>query len=725
MNYPHKYALLPLLLAHAWVYAENAGSSAYQPTQNVELEKVEVKGRGVKSFSAASDDNLRDRANLGLLGKQNAFTSPITVVNYDEKAFADKEPRNVVDVIAKTDASTMSFGGETNTLNGLYVRNLQIDSRQFSVNGLAGLYSTYNSPTAAVGSAQLIKGASTATVGMDAEGTSGASVNIETKRATDEPINRVGLAWFSNNRVQPSVDFGRRFGSNNQWGIRFNGKYRKGDTPRSGYNEDAREAAIGADYRGERLKAGIDLIYTKRETEGGRARVQDMQRLSFNMPAAPNGKTNLMPGWSGQTTEDKTAMATFEYAAEHGVSYSGGIGYMDSRYDGSFTQLTMRDALGNYSAAGSRAIDYISRTTSANLKARGEFETGPITHNWSVAGDYVKRHRDFHQSAQAGAFRTNIYNPVFPAAPVFGPLSNNNTHETFTAPSLAVADTMGMFDNKLRLTLGGRLQYIKHENHRTGSRIKDHALSPMITAAYLPNPNLVFYGNYMRDLEPGTLVDNTNALNNGDSLSPAKTEQVEFGVRKNWYDGLVTSTASVYRIYRPSAYLDPTTRIFGYGGEERNSGLELNTYANLLGKTLRPSLGVSFMRAELRDYKEFDSQSVVSGKQQVTSPRIIAKAGVEWDTPFAKGLTLNAYAQHYGKSFQNAANTYTLPSYTTVDVGAKYETKLGKGNKLTVRGAVENVFNKHYWQIQRGRYDRSFAVVGMPRTFWLKADWSF
>ena len=94
-------------------------------------------------------------------------------------------------------------------------------------------------------------------------------------------------------------------------------------------------------------------------------------------------------------------------------------------------------------------------------------------------------------------------------------------------------------------------------------------------------------GRHRQPGDPGTLVDNTNALNNGDSLSPAKTEQVEFGVRKNWYDGLVTSTASVYRIYRPSAYLDPATRIFGYGGEERNSGLELNTYANLLGKTLR------------------------------------------------------------------------------------------------------------------------------------------
>lgn len=47
------------------------------------------------------------------------------------------------------------------------------------------------------------------------------------------------------------------------------------------------------------------------------------------------------------------------------------------------------------------------------------------------------------------------------------------------------------------------------------------------------------------------------------------------------------------------------------------------------------------------------------------------------------------------------------------------------GNKLTVSGAVENAFNKHYWQIQRGRSTRSFAVVGMPRTLWLKAELAF
>mgnify|MGYP002149499647 CR=1 FL=1 len=67
--------------------------------------------------------------------------------------------------------------------------------------------------TAGVGSAQLIKGANSATVGMDAEGSVSSAVNIETKKATDEPINRVSMAWFSDSRVQPAFDFGRRFGS--------------------------------------------------------------------------------------------------------------------------------------------------------------------------------------------------------------------------------------------------------------------------------------------------------------------------------------------------------------------------------------------------------------------------------------------------------------------------------------------------------------------------------
>lgn len=129
-----KLALLPLLLAQALTYAQNTD-------QAVQLQDTVVKGnnKALRSFSRTTEGELRDRVNLSLLGQQNAFTTPITVVNYDEKAFADKEPRNIVDALAKTDSSVMNFGGETNTLQGIYVRGLQLDARQMSVNGLAGL----------------------------------------------------------------------------------------------------------------------------------------------------------------------------------------------------------------------------------------------------------------------------------------------------------------------------------------------------------------------------------------------------------------------------------------------------------------------------------------------------------------------------------------------------------------------------------------------------------
>lgn len=212
-----------LSLIYTALFAGTLASSAYaagekQPADSgsvaESLEQIDVVTELEKAKAAG--EKQKEIANLGLLGRQLAFTSPISVVNYDEKAFADQQPRNVVDAIAKTDASVMNFGGETNTLQGVYVRGLQLDARQISVNGLSGLYSSYNSPTAGVSSAQLIKGASTVTNGMDPEGSAGAAMNIETKRATDEPINKIGFGWFSDSRLQESFDFARRFGINNE-----------------------------------------------------------------------------------------------------------------------------------------------------------------------------------------------------------------------------------------------------------------------------------------------------------------------------------------------------------------------------------------------------------------------------------------------------------------------------------------------------------------------------
>lgn len=692
------------------------------------------------------------------MGKANAFTAPITVVNYDEQALNNTEARTLVDAVAKKDASVWQFGGESNTLTGLYFRGYQLDARQFSVNGLAGMYGTQGTASVQVGSAQLIKGASTAVNGMDPEGAVSGSVNIETKKAADEGNRKIGLGRFSNNRAQGTFDLGQRFGENKAFGVRANGKLRHGDTPRHGYSEDNKEFAVNADYRGETLRVAFDSIYAKRKTNGGRARMQDIQNAGGRLFGAPDGKTNLLPSWNWQNTAGQTNMLTFEWDAFDNAQITGGIGYNKARYYGTLisptvclnatstcTDMQNTNASGkvtarnyDYNTGTARLTDQYFRTLSMNLTARGEFETSPVTHNWSTAFDRVIRQRKTIRGTAAGAGKVevkaneNIANQLasFKADYPNSWENSANLDANIKVNSLALSDTLGFVDNKYRLTLGGRFQTVEYTDKKSQSGDAKR-FSPMLMAAWVPQPDLVVYGNYMEDLERADIK--TDDSGETTMAKPRVSRQFEVGVRKNWGDFVTTLNA--FQIKRPGYWRGNTKKGTDFAaykaaggaagdeqGMERNRGIEFNTYANLLNNTLRPTLGLMYLQSTVKEYP--NSRDMLVNGVQVANPRVIAKAGLEWDTPFAKGLTLNGNVSYFGKSYQDTKKQYAFPSYILVDVGARYKTKLGK-NTLTVSSSVENLFNKNYWQVQRGQFDRSFAVVGMPRTYWLKAELDF
>ena len=737
-----KLALMPLLIMSAFSYAADEATPETPVQQQLQEVNVRADAKRVKaarSYSIASDGDLRDRVNLGVLGKANAFTAPITVVNYDEQALNNTEARTLVDAVAKKDASVWQFGGESNTLTGLYFRGYQLDARQFSVNGLAGMYGTQGTASVHVGSAQLIKGASTTVNGMDPEGAVSGSVNIETKKAADEGNRKIGLGWFSNNRAQGTFDLGQRFGENKEFGVRANGKLRHGDTPRHGYSEDNKEFALNADYRGEKLRVAFDSIYAKRKTNGGRARMQDIQNANGRLFDAPEGKVNLAPSWQAQNTRGQTNMLTFEWDAFENAQITGGIGYNNARYYGNFASPTVTSSGLTYNSGRARLTDQRFKTLSMNLTARGEFETGPVSHNWSTAFDRIDRKRTTYQGTRQT--RSSVIDPSLNIPTQLAKLDSNLGSAWSATPSLdtvikvnslAVSDTLGFADNKYRLTLGGRFQAVEQKNKLNGRKADANRFSPMLMAAWVPQPDLVVYGNYMEDLEPSDIrTDDDGHVTMAD---PRVSRQFEVGVRKNW--GNFVTTLNAFQIKRPGYWRGNTTSGTDFAarknaglaysgseqGIERSRGIEFNTYANLLNKTLRPTFGLMYLQSTVKDYPNF-ADNLVNGVQ-VANPRVIAKAGVEWDTPFAKGLTLNGNVSYFGKSYQDTQKQYAFPSYTLVDVGARYKTKLGK-NTLTVSSSVENLFNKNYWQVQRGQYDRSFAVVGMPRTYWLKAELDF
>ncbi|STZ75880.1 TonB-dependent receptor [Bergeriella denitrificans] len=750
-----KLALMPLLILSAFAYAADETAVGQIEVNEVDVRADSRRAQAARSYSIASDGDLRDRVNLGLLGKANAFTTPVTVVSYDEKVINNSEARTLVDVIAQKDASTWQFGGESNTLTGLYFRGYQLDARQFSVNGLAGMYGTQGTSSVQVASAQLIKGANTAVNGMDPEGAVSGAVNIETKKAADEGNRKIGVGYFSDSRAQGTFDLGQRFGEDKQWGVRINGKKRVGDTPRDDYKENNNEYALNADYRGDKLRVSFDTVYAKRKTAGGRARIQDIQNANGSLFAAPDGETNLLPGWNGQNTVGQTNMLTFEYDLDAPVQISGGIGYNKARYYGTLvsptacaTATSTRLQNGNrcdgtqYTTGRARLTDQYFRTLSMNLAARGEFETGPVSHNWSAAFDRIIRNRTTLQGAQSPANSSITVTPYGAAGiaeqlAAYNPVLPENMSTSLDANikvnSLALSDTLGFAGNRYRLTAGGRYQWVEYTDKRAGQKGSAGRFSPMLMAAYVPTPDWVFYGNYMEDLEPADI--STDDFGNTTMSKPRVSRQFEVGVRKNWGQqswGNIVTTLNAFQIRRPGYWRGNSTSGTDFiasgavagdaQGIERSRGVELNVYGNLLNNTLRPTLGLMYLQSRVRDYPNA-ADNLVSGVQ-VANPNIVAKAGVEWDTPFARGLTLNGGVQYFGKLYQRTDKAYAFPSYTLVDVGARYSTKLG-GNTLTVGAAVENLFNKNYWQVQRGLFDRSFAVVGMPRTYWLKAELAF
>jgi iron complex outermembrane recepter protein len=115
--------------------------------------------------------------------------------------------------------------------------------------------------------------------------------------------------------------------------------------------------------------------------------------------------------------------------------------------------------------------------------------------------------------------------------------------------------------------------------------------------------------------------------------------------------------------------------------------------------------------AELRN----NAGGVNNGNKAVGVPDFSANANVEWDLPFAPGLTLTGRAVHTGSQKVNVANTLSIPSWTRFDFGARHVLAVAD-KPVTLRVTVDNVGNKRYWASAFDVFS-SALLQGTPRTF--------
>nr|WP_249684702.1 TonB-dependent siderophore receptor [Pseudomonas sp. RC2C2] len=652
---------------------------------------------------------------VGLLGSKDFMETPFSTVSYTDTYIQDLQARDITGVIAATDPSVFS-NGLTGTFSENYsIRGFQTSISDMTVDGLFGMAPYSRASPEMYERIEVLKGPSAMLNGIPPGGSVGGIVNLIPKRAADTPLTRLTATYASDAQFGGHVDVGRRFGEDNQFGVRFNGMYRDGDTAIDAQHQHNVLSSLSLDWRGERAKLSLDLFDSDDHIRGQNRGMGLKDGLA--VPKPPKNDTLLNPDWAYVQTKDKGVILRGEYELNDQLLAYGAIGTSktDYQYSGAMIATVINDA-GDFTTSMGQLKTQLHKT-SAEVGLRGHFDTFGINHQWSVnATQYSETKKDFGRRSAGAPWTTNIYHPVWgPKAPEAFPQIG---HTEDDLKSYGIADTLSVLDDRVQLTLGVRRQEVVTDtfNIATGARNKPgydtHATTPAGAILFKLTDELSLYANYIEGLSKGAAAPIT-AANFGDVFAPYKTKQKEIGLKLDL--GTFSHTLALYEIKRPSSYTDPVTDIFSFGGEQRNRGVEWSFFGVPLSE-VRLMGGVAYVDPKLTKTEGGEDD----GKTATAYPKLQGKLGMEWDLPGLHGLTLTGNVTSQSKQYISSDNSLSIPGYTLFDIGARFTTQVAS-KPVTLRANIANLSDKDYWGVP---LTQSLGL-GAPRTYELSATVDF
>ena len=698
-------AALALTAITPLAMAQSSAGMATLPT-------VTVSGQAAGATAPYAGGQVSSGARVGFLGDKDFMETPFATISYTDKYVADRQAKDLTDVIAATDPSVFSNGVSGAWSENYSIRGFASSTNDVSFSGLAGMAPYYRTSPEMFERIEVLKGPSALLNGMPPGGSVGGSINLVPKRAGDTPLTRFTATYLSDSQFGGHVDIGRRFGENQQFGVRFNGVYRDGTGPIDNQDKKLALGALGLDWRSQRARLSADFYTANDQIDGQTRGVSLAPRVAI--PRPPRGDTLLNPDWAFVDSEDKGAVLRGEFDLTDRITAYGAIGKAktDYRYSGAISAQVL-NAAGDYrTTMGQLAFDVDKKSAEVGLK--GRFETAGIRHQWAVnATRYAHDQHDYGRRTVPGAdWTTNLYNPVWGAGPAF--IAPPVSHTALELTSLGIVDTMSFAQDRVQLTLGLRRQQVKSDTYNTltgalSTRYDQGETTPAAALLVKASERVAVYANYIEGLSQGQKAPMT-AANPDDIFAPYKTRQKELGLKIDMGD--FAHTFAVYQIEKPSSYIDPVTNIFSFGGEQRNRGLEWSFFGTAT-RSLRLMGGVAYVDPKVTRI----ATAAVQGRQATGVAKLQGKLGVEWDVPGAAGLTLTGNATSVSKQYISADNSLWVGGRTTYDLGARYATRLAN-RPVTFRAGISNLSNKAYW----GMPLLSSLALGAPRTFQLSAS---
>lgn len=652
---------------------------------------------------AYAGEQVASGSHVGLLGNKNLFDTPYSTASYTAELIENQHLKTLAE-FARNDASVQATGGTGGSGESLVIRGFNSGGNDGALyDGLPGLAHRRLSSVETMERIEVLKGAHALLTGK--VGAVGGVANLVPKRPLDTPLTKLTTGYETDSLYDLRTDISRRFGAQQQFGARINGIYRDGERALENNNLTSKDIALALDYAGEKLRAEFFFDHSDRNETS----ISDFFLLSSDapIPNAPDVGSAITQPWTSVKHDFTRNLLRLEYdltsnwtlhAAYGTKTYEGDwlrtLG-LDTDEDGNFSQIALLQADEADAHAGNAGI-------------RGHFDTGTISHELSL--EYLaSKSKGYRLGGSTAGFSvdSNLYNPVFVPRPDFDPLSGDIPKDFEVAsPSIAVADTLGLFEERVLLTLGLRRQKIESIFYdidtgvRTSS-FNESATTPSIGVLYKLRPTLSLYGNYIESLEEGPTAPDI-AVNAGEVFSPSETQQIELGGK--WDLGELGLTAALFQIEQPNGILDESLR-FDVDGEQRHQGMELNAFGNLR-PNLRLLAGLTYLDAELTKTQD----RTLDGNSPTGVPEWAAVMSVEWDITQLPGLTLTGRANYTGSQFAAGDNSKKAPSYKLYDIGARYQRTIG-GRGFTFRADIHNLLDENYWGAGNGT-----VTTGDPRS---------
>jgi iron complex outermembrane recepter protein len=433
--------------------------------------------------------------------------------------------------------------------------------------------------------------------------------------------------------------------------------------------------------------------------------------------------TTAEPNLEPSTMRDRSILAIFEHELSRDWKLTAQAAYLHFKQEGqSIWPWGISQANDSLMQRGISIWDALGINKNGQIYVNGRVRTGGISHALLAGLDMSHKdyYADWNQGAALGDSTFNIYAPQYgliPAAEIpewdrSKDIRERGVQYNNSYTGLYIQDELGFFKDKLRLTLAGRYTTNRYINPYSGTS-EDGKFTPRAAISWSITPTTSTYALYDE-----VFLANPGIDWQGNNFDPITGENLEWGLKKDWFEGRWNSTVAVYRITKNNIltpdleHPDPVSGQFIYSkqtGQQQVKGVEVDIRGEII-PNLEVIINYAYTDARITE----DSNPEVIGNKVPGATEHIQNTWLNYrvGTGALNGLRFSlGYQYQVGRSswfiFDNTENS--LPDYFRLDGVIGYQ-----ADRFGINLLINNILNEYlfsgapfgdmfYWQTEPGR----------------------